>query len=201
MRVVMIVALAWIVAGCASPSSPQFSVPAGQYARAFDATRDVLRGYRFSLERVDAAAGVVTTAPKGTAGLATPWDAEQSTMAQEVEDLLNQQTRNVRVTFRPAVGAGESIDPSAELVGRVEVIVYRMQTPGLRPPSKAISMTSLSVDPVAGRQGLAGQYEVPVAQDSRLAARLAAAIERRLGRAGARGAQAGETPPRVLARP
>src|SRR5438876_891190 len=57
MRLVMIVALAGIVAGCASPSSVQFSVQAGRYAGAVDATRDVLRGDRVSMERVEVAGG------------------------------------------------------------------------------------------------------------------------------------------------
>src|SRR5204862_8124944 len=108
------------------------------YSKAFDATRDLLRSYHFSLERVDAAAGVITTGYKATAGLATPWDREQSGLSQEFEDLLNQQSRRVRVTFRPSVGGGDEhpieqpFNSNEALVGRVEVIIYRMQTPGLR---------------------------------------------------------------------
>lgn len=153
------------------------------YPKAFDATRDLLREYRFTLERVDAAAGVITTAHKTSGGLATLWDREQTTLSDEFEDLLNQQSRVVRITFRPRTpgdpeaSEGEAIDPSQELVGRVEVIVYRIQTPGLRPPSKAISLTSLSSDP----QAVSWAYEVPVSQDSRFAARVAAQLIERIG--------------------
>lgn len=201
-----LVVLCCLLVGCASPSSPQFSVPAGMYPKAFDATRDLLRNYRFALERVDAAAGVITTAHKTSAGLATLWDKEQTTLGQEFEDLLNQESRVVRITFRPRTpsdpeaSAGEPIDPSQELIGRVEVIVYRIQTPGLRPPSKAISLTSMSTDP----QAVSWAYEVPVSQDSRFAARLAAKLAERIGpgaRAATPGADDDGAPATRLARP
>ncbi len=188
MRVLLIVMLAWVLGGCASPERPQFTVPAGQYPEAFDAARAVLRSYRFSLDRVDAAAGVITTAHKTTAGIATPWDKEQSTTSQEFDDLLNQQSRSVRVTFRPASpGSAEPVvnqpvDPKEELIARVEVVIYRMETPGVRSPSKAISLTTLSTDPVLVAEGVGGAYEVPVSQDTRLAGTLAAEIERQLGK-------------------
>lgn len=197
----------WVLAGCASPKSPQFDVAAGQYAGAFDATREVLRSYRFDLERVDAAVGVITTAQKTSAGLATPWDGEQSSFSQEVDDLLNQQTRSVRVTFRPAsLGGAEAavnrpVDPAESMVGRVEVIIYRTQTPGLRPSSRAITMTSLTLDPAATAQGVGGQYVVPMTQDSRFAARLAREIAERIG-ADAAAAETGSEPAtRRVARP
>src|ERR1051325_3508111 len=207
MRVVLVIVLVgWLLGGCGSGTSPQFSVPAGEYARAFDATRELLRSYRFSLERVDAAAGVITTAPKSTAGAATPWDGEQSSMADEFEDLLNQQTRRVRVTFRPAVPeTGEhafeqTIDPAASLVGRVEVVIYRTQTPELRSPARAVLLTTVATDPALTAEGVPGQYVVPVRQDSRFAARLATAIQRALGPAPV-GEGPGPDQPRRLARP
>ena len=75
-----------LLGGCAGsgPRSAEFQVSPGQYARAFDEARDVLTGYRFELDRVDAAGGVIATAPKTTAGLATPWDSEQTTL----EDII-----------------------------------------------------------------------------------------------------------------
>jgi hypothetical protein len=206
MRVMGLMLLACLLAGCASPTSTQFSVPAGEYSKAFDATRDLLRSYRFTLERVDAAAGVITTGYKTTAGLATPWDAEQSSLSQEFQDLLNQQSRRVRVTFRPAVSGEDEhpvdqpIDPKEALVGRVEVIIYRMQTPGLRSPSRAILLTTLATDPALTEEGIPGQYAVPVSQDSSFAARLAKKIEGRLGTVRAAGADIQPLPERV-ARP
>lgn len=161
-----------ILGGCSAPRSPEFEVSSGEYAAAFDAAREVLRDYRFQLERVDAAAGVITTQPKNTAGAASPWDREQSTLGQEVEDLLNLQRRVVRVTF----------DRAAAVKGRVEVTVYRVQTPNLRPSSRAIALTHAAVNPQAVAQGTGSSYETAVSQDTRLAARLAQAIAARVGR-------------------
>ena len=158
-----------LVGGCSSARSPEFEIGPGRYDAAFDATREVLREHRFQLERVDAAAGVITTQPKSTAGAASPWDKEQSTLGQEVEDLLNLQRRVVRVSFE-------------EGKGRVEVTVYRMQTPGLRPSSRAIALTHVAANPQATAQGTGTAYETAVSQDTRLAARLAEAIGKRIGR-------------------
>lgn len=93
------------LAGCSTPTAQSVAIPAGRYREAFDAARTVLREYRFDLDRVDARAGLITTAAKPTAGLATPWDLEQSSISQEWEDLINQQQRRVTVSFtstRPA---------------------------------------------------------------------------------------------------
>ncbi len=179
-------ALLACLAGCSStPTSPDFEVAPNQYALAFDATRDVLRDYHFQLDRVDAAAGVITTLPKSTGGVATPWDSDQSSVGQEFDDLLNLQRRIVRVTFNDDDGAratGDTVDPALAMHARVEVTIYRMQTPGLRPSSRAIGMTSATLDPQAVAQGTGYAYEVPISQDSRLGARIAADIERRTGR-------------------
>ena len=58
-------------------------VEPGQYAVAFDTARDVLRDNLFTLDRVDGRAGVITTQAKRSAGLASPWDGEQSTAEQD----------------------------------------------------------------------------------------------------------------------
>lgn len=176
-----------LLAACTASGPPTFSVPPGRYAAAFDAARDELRDRHFLLERVDAGSGVITTRDKHTAGLATPWDGEQSTVGQEFEDLLNHQQRRVRVTFEPQAPAPDNAPPSplgeSGAVGRVEVILYRTQSPGLRPSSKSINLTTTTIDPAQRNQGIASQYQVPTSQDSRLAARIARDIEDRLRRA------------------
>jgi len=122
---------------------------------------------------------VITTQPKNSGGLASPWDREQSTIGQEVDDLLNHQKRVVRVTFQNATGVvGDAVDPKGPLKGRVEVTVIRLQSPNLRPSSRAISMTSSAIDPQAVAQGVGYAYEVPISQDTQLAARLAEKISK-----------------------
>jgi len=90
--------------GCASraPASAEFGVQAPQYQRAIEVARDVLLEARFEIDRVDAAGGVITTLPKMTGGLLTPWDGEQTTMDQEVADATSAHRRRVRITFEPA---------------------------------------------------------------------------------------------------
>src|SRR5262245_24222130 len=115
-----------LLPGCAARGPTTFTVPAGEYAKAFDSARDILRGHRFELERIDAQGGVITTQPKSTVGLATPWDREQSTLHQEFDDLFNQQRRVVRITFEPAVPTDDLTQATGPLNAQVEVVVYRL---------------------------------------------------------------------------
>lgn len=177
--------LAWLLAsafasGCASKNRVAgFTVPEGQYPQAFDAAKEALRDFMFLPERIDSEQGVISTRPKATSGLATPWDSEQSTIGQELEDLLQQQTRVARITFTPA-------DPSAPGSsggsGHVEVVVYRTYVRGWRPSTKAILYSGFSRDPVGESRGRADQFQVPVSRDDRLAERIAGNIRDRLTR-------------------
>lgn len=186
---------AGLLVGCSSPQKETvFIVLPGEYEAAFDATRDVLTDARFTLDRVDAAAGVITTYPKSTSGLATPWDTEQSTFGQEWEDFTNQQERMVRVTFAPEgeedelPGPGEALpdrrSDDRPLVARVDVTVLRLRRPGWRPETEAISRSSRSQDPqLASRVGGA-TFSEPIGRDERLAGRLGEQVRARLSAAG-----------------
>lgn len=175
-----------IAGGCASPktASPQFDVAAGRYADAFEASRDVLAAGRFELERVDGEAGVISTMPKPSSGLATPWDGEQSSFRQELEDAGNRQQRRVRITFEPAPGAaasgGDLREAAVPLVGRVEVTVERVRRTEWRLETTAIRFSSFAVDPALQARGMYPQYTVAVSQDPELAARLAEQISKKL---------------------
>jgi hypothetical protein len=150
-------------------------VGAGTYPDAFLAGREVLREYRFALERVDAEEGVLSTDAKGSSGLFTPWDAEQSTVRAELSDTINHQNRRVRITFDPPHAT-----PDTPRTGRVEVVVYRMQNYSLRPNPRVISMSSGTLDPAMSDRGVWPQYEVATTRDDDLAVRLARAIEKKL---------------------
>lgn len=177
---------ALIVGGCARVrGTGEFQIDGTQYAAAFDAARQSLIGRRFILERVDARAGVITTLPKNTAGAATPWDGEQSTLDQEVEDLLNAQQRRVRITFE--VVGSESTPPedfrtaSGSLTARIEVAVSRNHVSGWRIEPTSVRFSSLAEDPALTERGMFPTYPVPFSQDPKLAARIAREIEERLG--------------------
>lgn len=92
--------------GCHSSraTSTSVEIAPGRYAEAFDAAREALRDYDFTLDRVDARTGVITSEPRFSVGLVNPVDQVQSTGRQEIQDLMNQQDRRVRVAFaRPGV--------------------------------------------------------------------------------------------------
>ncbi len=174
-----------LVGGCETAPSSPLSVSAEQYPTAFQAARDVLRDADFILDRTDSQAGVLTTAIKATAGAASPWDQEQSTVGQEAEDLFNRQSRSVRVTFVPR-GAGSGADPAGladvrAAAGPMDVQVvatlYRRQRPGWRPDSTGVSLHRHWQDASApGR----GEQVVAIDEDRALADRLREQIRQRL---------------------
>jgi hypothetical protein len=194
--VVLLLAAAMALCGCVAPAhlregAAEAQVPAGGYAAAFDAARESLIGMGFELDRVDARLGIIRTLPKSSAGLATPWHREQSTLEQEVEDLFNRQFRIAVITFhlpgsvehappRPQTAPGpEPLDLreiDAPLVARVEVVLERLHRAGWRLEPSAMRWSSRSFDPDLRGTGMWPQYTVAFSQDPILARRLASAI-------------------------
>ncbi len=177
------VALLTLLAGCTPVQSGPLSVSPERYAAAFQAARDVLRDADFVLERTDVQAGVLTTAIKTTAGAASPWDQEQSTAGQEMEDLFNRQARTVRVVFSPR---GSVSDPAgladvraATVPIDVEVLatLYRRQRPGWRPDSTGVSLHRHWADTALPARG---EQVVAMDEDRGLAAKLKEQIRQRL---------------------
>lgn len=197
-------ALVMALGGCAGSGNPEFRVVASDYDATFEAARDVLAEYRFPLSRVDARAGVITSGPKTTAGLFTPWDTEQSRLSQEWEDTINKQQRRVEVTFTPAdpmpadpaaeagviadarrneipINAARRLDADLleqprDTIARVVVVVERIHTYGVRPNTRSVYLTSGTSDPTLP---FPGSFEEAISDDPPLAARLARKIEER----------------------
>lgn len=144
----------------------------GAYPQVFDAARDTLAEYRFTLDRVDAARGVITTTPKQTAGLATPWDREQSNTGDEFADLVHQHERTARIIFEP---------PEAPTGVRVEVVVDRVRRPNWRIETDAIRYSTFAEDPQAIRAGQRSEFRDAFREDRALADRLLARIVERTG--------------------
>ncbi|CAG0970807.1 hypothetical protein PHYC_01237 [Phycisphaerales bacterium] len=172
----LVVGVLALLGGCAAKGTGAFQVGAGGYDVAFESSKAVLRDYRFVLERVDAQQGVITTRDKASAGLASPWDTQQSTLGQELEEMLNQEYRVARVRFEEAA-------PDGLREGRVEVTVYRKHAPNLRMSSKSWRTAVIATDPLLTARGVYSTYSVPTERDSRLEARMARAIEREMGKA------------------
>lgn len=158
------------------------AVAPDRYDATFNAARGVLRDRGFILERVDARAGVITTQPKTTAGLFTPWDLDQQSLAQEAEDLFERQQRVVRITFeRPEATDGGAAaapapspapEPAGERTMRVQVTIQRVHIPGRKIEPESISQTSYYYDPALGARAMQPSYAVAYKQDRPLEARL-----------------------------
>ncbi len=175
--------LALWLGGCAAPEGPAtLDIEPGAYARAFEAAKEALRAERFRVERVDARAGVITTLPKASAGLATPWDSEQSSPGQELEDALNEHRRRARVVFAPPQGdAPDDLrDAAGPLVATFEVTLERVQRSGWRPAPRSIRMSSFTTDPALNARGAGYGSVRTIGPDHDLAARLAARTRERL---------------------
>jgi hypothetical protein len=193
----LLIALALILPACASrhagPTEPldlvmvddtTLRIPAGKYAAAFDAARHELREAGFALERVDAFSGIITTAPSGSAGFATPWSQDQSTVRQEFNDFFQRHYRTVRITFEPAEPlAASPLDPptdlrslDTELLMRTRVVLDRNYRPGWQIANTSIRHSSYYTDPDLQARGMQPGYSVARAEDRLLAERIARRI-------------------------
>lgn len=187
-----------LLAGCNSaPRVSDTPLEIQEYAKGFEVVKNVLREYRFELERIDARHGVITTRPKPSAGLVTPWDKEQSTTRQEAEELINQEMRAVRVEFVPAgvdsvqrstltpanTAEGDLKDLRSEQQPlRIVVTVnqLRVHRPGRQMSTKSIRSSTMYIDPELQRRGLAPMSIEELGRDEMLESRLLAAIEKQL---------------------
>lgn len=164
--------------GCAGEprDDARFDVPAGAYGAAFDAARDALRDAGYTLERVDAGAGVITTRPRTEPALDAP--------AGGADSALNAQRSMARVSFAPSTGAHATDLRAHEgaLEARVEILVERLQRPGRRIESMTIRRSSSWRDPAWESRGMQPAHVVATGLDEHAAGRLAARIaaDRRL---------------------
>lgn len=138
--------------GCqaSAPKATSMRISPGAYAATFQAVKDELRASGFELDRIDARAGIITTRPHFSAGLATPWVRDESTFGQEVDGFLNRHRRTVIVRFAPSDGESSSDPPvdrrllDVEIRASVEVRVERIHRLGLRPSSSSIRLSSVA---------------------------------------------------------
>ncbi|MCC7387696.1 MAG: hypothetical protein IT431_02910 [Phycisphaerales bacterium] len=169
-----------LLSGCSTRTDGprQFTLAPGQYPGAFDATRELLRDMRFDLERVDAAAGVISTTPHFSRGVFEPWDSTQSSTTDEWEDAMNMQARAVRVSFTQ--DGAEPADPEAQTTAGVWVTVYRFNRSGRRLDSEWVGGSTFSLDPIQQKR-YGASYLVPIRRDEALESRLADELMATLG--------------------
>lgn len=167
------------------------TLEAGAYAAprgVFEVARETLRDNGYMLERVDAVSGVITTRPKTTAGIATPWHSDQSTFEQELSDFANRQQRIVRITFAPVGRTQHELAPddlratAGQIDMTVRVVVERLNRPGRKVDTTSVRMSSYFTDTELESRGLSWQYAVADEEDRALAERLADEILGRVGK-------------------
>lgn len=152
------------------------------YARSFEAAKVVLREASFDLERVDARAGIITTRPRASSGLATPWIDHTETLGDATRDLFNADQRIVVVRFR-ADGApdgpkeGDLRRYEGPLVGEITVERERLYRPNRRTDPTSIRFRSTTIDPDHLDRGMLPVFAADLAPDQRLAQRLADRLE------------------------
>lgn len=188
--------------GCAT-HPPDVAVPAAEYADAFTAARDVLHSYRFTLNRVDARAGVLTTHPNASAGFFTPWNRQETTLGQAWEDTIHDQQRRIEIVFSPASAESTGPDLRADqarehevdlleqprdTTAHVAVVVERIYQFGWRPNTKSTVLMSLTEDT---QPDAPSRVVVDISDDPALAGRIASEIQSLMFK---RAARRGSTP-------
>jgi hypothetical protein len=202
-RLLILISCCTLAVGCSSRpqgTTSRFAVEAGGYERAFDQTREELSDLGFRLDRIDARAGVLTTKPLASGGLATPWDRQQTSLKSELADLAHPQQRVVRVTFVPAstidelpsdeagsqifgTQAIESITQIAQtepLVGVVEVTIERLYRPYWRLSTVSVSSSNHTRDPSLRSRGMSRSFSVVTQRDHALEEKLARRVSQEL---------------------
>lgn len=179
--------LASVCVGCArSQPRPQFDVAAGDYPRAFEAAKRVLRDSQFELQRIDAREGVITAAPRPSSGFATPWIGHGTTFGDGTEGLAHFQQRSVRIEFVPASEPLAEGNPQAPtdlrtftgaVRGDVTVTVERFTKPGRRVDSTSVDLLSFAEDPEALASGAQPAHTRVLRDDPELAGRIARLVE------------------------
>lgn len=175
--------LAFFATGCSTPPTARtFAVPADQYQIALDAVRDELRAAGYTVERVDANAGEILTAPKTVAGIATPLAPENRWPSGVVSDTLSNRPRTVRVRFRDAIEPASPPQEGRDVVAEVDAMIWRRLRPGWRLETETTIRNLYWIDPALGRRGVNGATVVPLKRDDVYATELTEKITARIGK-------------------
>jgi hypothetical protein len=185
--------------GCAAPQQPvtiqnPVEIETLEYARMFDATVLVLRDEGFHIDREDYRFGTITTRPAPASTLLEPWKSDNTTDDQSAQSTINQQRRQITITFEPrapddgepnerAPQWGDESDDSPGYLMRAEVLVERLVVPityltGSTDGRRVLDKLS-SVPAEWQRRGMVAAYWRPLGRDPHLEQRLLVQIVRR----------------------
>jgi len=179
-----------MLGGCAQ--SPQRSRPlieyvieSSQYELAFDRAKRVLRDASFSLDRVDAREGIITTKPRPSVGFLTPWVGHHLTENEAWLGVMHREQRVATVRFESIDGASADLRThTGNLKAHVDVTVERVSEPGRRRDSSGILFSNRSRFTGQASRDDAGLVRVPHRQDTALSESLLAELAGQEMRAG-----------------
>lgn len=170
-------------------------IAAAEYHRVFDASVDVLREHKFTVDRKDRRFGVVSSKPLPASSVLEPWQTDNTVAQDYSENTLHFQRRSVRVELRPITPApadpaqpaspGRASTTPATGDYELEVIVNVDRL--YHPPVQLISAALRPFDfrhqrkryrEVTTEYGVDASYWQPVGRDAGLEKRLLAQILR-----------------------
>jgi hypothetical protein len=183
-------ALAALVGGCASqkqaPPEPApvsvTTIDAGGYARAFDAARDALREQGFTLDRIDARAGVIQTRPAPSSQLRPMLRSFNDRLRRVSESLAHRHRRigEARFVAQGADGAGDLTQWGGSMRLEMRVRVERLHRFDTRVEPVSIRLSSVSSHALSGRSddSIGVSY---LKDDTYMASRMLESVTRALG--------------------
>lgn len=181
--------------GCASRAeSRSFEIPAGRYPDAIIATRDTLRAAGYTLERIDAASGEISTTERTVAGLAAPFAKENRTLSGLAADTLTDRPRTVRVRFRDARDPLAPPRADAPVRAEIDAMIWKRVNPGWRVETETSRRNLVSRDPAERARGVSPSAHIPVRRDDAFARLLVERITNRLARPATSDAHQGPQP-------
>ncbi|MEM9166154.1 MAG: hypothetical protein AAGB48_03935 [Planctomycetota bacterium] len=184
MTVALLCGSVCLLGGCAAlqAESGRFAVDAGGYARAFETTRTTLNDLGWTLDRVDAGAGVITTLPRPSS-------------------LVHADSTSLRIEFVPAesfgrlppdtartqIDLGETVPSKPlverQLIGTVTALRVRTYRPIFRPQVADVIRSGRALDPLLLAEEPERELRVPIAREPEREAETAGAIAAALRRA------------------
>jgi hypothetical protein len=191
-----------IPGGCAkSPGPDLLRLDAGTYHEAFDAAMEASRTHGLPPALRDRRRGVIETQPALATSVLEPWHDDNATLGQSLENTIAFQRRRARFEFAPTgtappAATGDTaavpdllgvetrdLDLSAyhgELELRVQVIVERAHTMGVRRSTWSRRSTTRATIDSPAREGVPASFWTPVSRDEAFERRLLAAVDHAL---------------------
>ncbi len=189
--------------GCASSSGPaMLTIDSARYEKVFDTALEMMRHQGMNPVVIDRRGGIIETDPRIAGSILEPWDRNNASYHQAMDNTLSLQRRHARFEFmagrrspvlfptqqplRPHEAAGMIAQPvdltsyDGDIEVHVTVTVERQYRPGRRRNTWSRQLTTQSAF-VGPDENLPPNFWTPVTRDTAYERRLLAAIDQVLG--------------------